>query len=432
MWRKPRKGSRRTTSWKTRLWAQLCTTLASWNRGIAQWLALVIHDFVHPNRSRRYATRMAWGVALLMFSVWMLLSFTSEKFLPATLLAYGPRAAVLIPVIVVLPWVLISARRAIIPLLIATWIAVVPVMGARFAPIALMRSFPESPESGTVRVMTFNVLIGNLLSLQLTDLIDTYHPQIIGFQECGEQLRTAIQELDGWYTDQVSGLCTLSRWPLTPLDSMNSPKDSGRERGLLGGYGNLARYRIDTPNGPFVFVNLHLPTARYGLESLVAGDGLVPSTTTDAVKEAARVISATAVQEIDERLTSSRRARELASERASLYATSGEVNTPLIVVGDFNMPVESTIYRQYWSHLSNTFERVGNGLGWSKVEGKLLRIRIDHILTNGSLMTPLKVVIGDSWYSDHRPVVADFRLRANRIPRTEQLPHEDPADSSQH
>ena len=77
-------------------------------------------------------------------------------------------------------------------------------------------------------------------------------------------------------------------------------------------------------------------------------------------------------------------------------------------MGDFNLPVESTIYRTHWQHFTNAFEEVGNGLGWTKQEGKLLRIRIDHVLMNDRL-EPRLVKVGRDWYSDHLPVIVDLR-----------------------
>ena len=57
---------------------------------------------------------------------------------------------------------------------------------------------------------------------------------------------------------------------------------------------------------------------------------------------------------------------------------------PLIIAGDFNMPVESTIYRRLWGAYVNAFSITGYGYGWSEkapVRGIPIAVRIDHVLT---------------------------------------------------
>jgi endonuclease/exonuclease/phosphatase family metal-dependent hydrolase len=168
---------------------------------------------------------------------------------------------------------------------------------------------------------------------------------------------------------------------------------------------------VSTPNGDVDVANVHLPTARYGLQAVMRGDdGLVPSGAIDAIGTAARTATGSVPDNVDRQLRSSRLARDIASERASLRASAEAGIRPLIVLGDFNLPVESTIYSDHWRHLTNAFEEVGNGLGWTKREGKLLRIRIDHVLTN-RLLKPRMVKVGRDWYSDHLPVIVDLERK---------------------
>jgi len=57
-----------------------------------------------------------------------------------------------------------------------------------------------------------------------------------------------------------------------------------------------------------------------------------------------------------------------------------------IVTGDFNMPVESAIYRNTWSVFSNAFNTAGLGFGYTKItpkRGSTYGTRIDHILFDG-------------------------------------------------
>jgi endonuclease/exonuclease/phosphatase (EEP) superfamily protein YafD len=138
-----------------------------------------------------------------------------------------------------------------------------------------------------------------------------------------------------------------------------------------------------------------------------AEGSIVPDNPIDAIGAAARTATGVVSAEVEEQLRSSHQARAIASERASVRALSGGSQATLIIAGDFNLPVESTIYRRFWSGFTNAFEEVGNGLGWTKREG-LLHIRIDHVLMRSKSLVPRRAVVGRDWYSDHLPVIVDI------------------------
>ena len=88
----------------------------------------------------------------------------------------------------------------------------------------------------------------------------------------------------------------------------------------------------------------------------------------------------------------------------------GRFPEPKILAGDFNMPVESTIYRRYWSRYRNAFTWAGTGFGYSKqteIRGYVYGTRIDHILTDGHWRA-LRCYLGPDLGSDHLPLVADL------------------------
>jgi vancomycin resistance protein VanJ len=100
--------------------------------------------------------------------------------------------------------------------------------------------------------------------------------------------------------------------------------------------------------------------------------------------------------------------REWESELARGWATRAA--GPLLVAGDFNMPVESAIYRRYWSGFENAFSTAGNGYGSTK-HTRLFGTRIDHVLAAPGLEC-VNAFVGPDAGSDHRPLVADYRVRA--------------------
>jgi endonuclease/exonuclease/phosphatase family metal-dependent hydrolase len=99
--------------------------------------------------------------------------------------------------------------------------------------------------------------------------------------------------------------------------------------------------------------------------------------------------------------------RELESTLAREWIFAGE-NLPTIVAGDFNLPVESAIYRRHWADLRNAFSRSGLGTGYSK-QTSFWGSRIDHILTTADIVTE-HTWTAASTGSDHLPVLADLSV----------------------
>ena len=83
----------------------------------------------------------------------------------------------------------------------------------------------------------------------------------------------------------------------------------------------------------------------------------------------------------------------------------------MIVMGDFNMPVESTIYRRCWPRLADAFSTSGWGFGFTKTSEKRgwsYGARIDHVLFSPPWRC-LRCWVGGEIGSDHLPLVAEFR-----------------------
>ena len=88
----------------------------------------------------------------------------------------------------------------------------------------------------------------------------------------------------------------------------------------------------------------------------------------------------------------------------------GRFSEALIIAGDFNMPTDSAIYRQYWSRYSNAFSTCGFGFGHTKqsvIRGLHYGLRIDHVLTD-PFWRCRRCWVGPDLGSDHLPVIADF------------------------
>ena len=83
------------------------------------------------------------------------------------------------------------------------------------------------------------------------------------------------------------------------------------------------------------------------------------------------------------------------------------------VAGDFNLTVDSAIYRDCWSEYQNAFSLTEFGLGHTKrTKINVFRYtsRIDHILSTEHFR-PTRCWTGPDYGSDHLPLVADFDLK---------------------
>lgn len=381
-------------------------TATKWRRRrhtISVALANIVRPLVSGTWLVRATAMAAWLYLAAMVVAWILQNYTSERTIAGTIIAYGPRWLSLWPLAVLVPVALLVVRPALWPLLLAAWIGLVPVMGARVSLSTLFSGeLPATPPPGTFRVITFNVLRGQALAAELPDFLRTLAPDVVMLQECGEDLWQAFQKQRGWYSVRHGTLCTASHWPIGQMDIM--PRE---EVVAMRGSGLVMRAFVESPHGPLAVVNLHLATARHGLEGMLGDEGLVPDnpfgTSNDTHQE-----PTPSARENESRFARNVAVRDRESALASTFALATRSSLPLVIGGDFNLPVESTIFQRYWSGFTDAFEARGNGLGWSKREGRWLRIRIDHLLTLDGGPTPVRIVVGADYMSDHRPVIVDM------------------------
>ncbi len=374
---------------------------------VADAIGFALYDTHSRRPLRRWTARASWLWCAGIMLTWLLLITTSESFLPATLLAYGPRFVLLLPLLLLVPLALTASVRTLLPLAFGLIITLGPIMGGRISWRSAATDMPTRAPARTMRVVSYNVEGGLVLARRLPEMIDRLHPDIVAFQECGDALWQSLQALSGWTQRRYMNVCTASKWPMPVEDSMPRSAFARVSELGVGGTAFVARYIIATPYGQLGFVNLHLETARKGLEGLIGSDGFVADHD-DAMSPAqhdARRLN-------EDRLRTNTDIRERESERASLWALHGDPRLPVVVAGDFNLPVESTIFRKYWSSFTDAFEQAGTGFGWSRNEGKLLHIRIDHVLGNDFAPTPVGTWLGPDYGSDHLPVIADLEWRS--------------------
>ena len=326
---------------------------------------------------------MSWGyvavAALLAALMW---GFGDRNALGTVLLFMG-RWVFLLPLLLLVPAALLYHRLALLPLALGGLIILGPVMGFRTG----WRRLLPSPDGTPIRVVSFNAGSGDFVAQMVPTLLASWEPQIVAFQECGEMLSTVVTLMPtwrpGWHHYTGKDLCLLSRFPIreaSVMDRSGLDRVKQSEAKEFGGAGYVVRFVLETPRGPIRVANLHLETPRKGLEGLMERDF--------------------------RRLQMNTEIREIESNLARSWVSEG--TGPLLVLGDFNTPVESRIFQRHWGDLADAFSVAGTGLGMTKYNG-WIRARIDHVLASPEWHVN-RVRIGEATASDHRPLIVDLTL----------------------
>jgi endonuclease/exonuclease/phosphatase (EEP) superfamily protein YafD len=327
------------------------------------------------------AAVLAWGYLAAVAIVAALLWGWGDRTTVGTILLFMGRWVFLLPLIVLVPVVAWLRGRLLFPLAVGALIVLGPVMGFRTG----WRRLLPSPAGEHVRVVSYNAAGGRLVAQQLPSLLERWQAQLVAIQECGIELAGAARLVPGWHVHASRDLCFLSRFPIQSaavMDRSALDRVKQSEPDEPGGAGYVVRFLLDSPRGPIRAANLHLETPRKGLEGLMSGNR--------------------------RRLHNNTQIREIESKLARSWVSAG--TGPLVVMGDFNMPVESAFFRDNWGDLDDAFSVAGFGFGITKHNG-WIGVRIDHVLTDEAWHVDRAVVDGQS-LSDHSAVIADLTLRA--------------------
>jgi len=321
----------------------------------------------------------AWGYLAFVGALCLILFVGGDRWWPATVLLFSPRWLALLPLLLLTPIAIWQNRGSLIPLLCTAVVVAGPFMGLRTG---------IAPQSGSatpvVRVVTCNIEAGSFDAEALARLMQETRADIVALQECPRDIRQKLRLAKAWYGVEDGGLAIFSRYPLKQgitLKSMHPPHKWPRTS-LLG-------CTVMAPGGELAFHTLHLPSPRYGLQNILDRTTVLSLSRTGMLQ----------------RETAERR-RTAGQVRRVIAAQS----LPVIIAGDFNMPVESSIYRETWNEYANAFSSVGRGYGlteFASIRGIGIGVRIDHVLSSNGLKA-LLCETGPDVGSDHLPVIADI------------------------
>lgn len=338
-----------------------------------------------PRTARwRITAGLAWAYLVAALVVAVLLWGLGDRNTLGTVLLFMGRWVFLLPLVVLVPIVAWLRARLLVLLAVGALIVIGPIMGFRTG----WRRLLPRPAGDHVRVVSFNADGGRMAAQILPSVLDPWEAQIVAIQECGDELAAAARRLPGWHVRASRDLCFLSRYPIRDsavMDRSALDRIKQSQPDEPGGAGYVVRFVLEGPRGPIRAANLHLETPRKGLEGLMSGDR--------------------------RRMQNNTEIRGIEAKLARDWVSGG--TGPLVVLGDFNTPIESVFFQDYWSDLSDAFSVAGTGFGITKHNG-WIGARIDHVLTNDDWHVDRAIVDAAQLFSDHSPLIVDLTLRAGR------------------
>lgn len=319
-------------------------------------------------RTRRAVRVAGWLTLATAVGLWLAIR-QADVWCLATVLMFAP-----LPLLVLLPLALVAlavifSRRALLTVAPALILMIVPI--ARFCiPWCPVWSTPVA--GPRLRVLTCNMHYTRSTSARLDRLIIESDPDVVAIQEFRDSARSEELTRTGWHTHQLPGLFLASRFPIRKAERIG-PHSTDPD-------GSVGRYELLTPEVVITLFSVHLASPRDGLDA----------------------IANRAAGGMDELAANS----ELRREQARRLALKANRTTgPVLLVGDFNTPPQSAIWREDWEGYEDAFGVAGWGWGHT-FSARLSSVRIDHVLI-GRRGWATHCWVGPNVGSPHRPVIAD-------------------------
>jgi vancomycin resistance protein VanJ len=313
---------------------------------------------------------IVYGVTIVAVWEWMY-RFGDRNWL-ATIFLFGPRWICAIPLPLLALAAAVYYRRMLLPLALTAVVIIVPIM-------SFAMHWPAPANSVGLRVMTCNVNGDASIANALSALIDKARPDLVALQEVSSAPQ--FHWPNGWHVLHHGEFILASRFPLKACENVRNPAWPDAP--------SAVRFTAQLPQREIQLFNVHLMSPRPGLEAV-----LNRKTGVD-ISQAGRLNGVLQMRAIE-------------SQKISAWIS----NFPgaKIVMGDFNAPIESTVFRRCWSSLNNAFSQTGYGFGFTKVTAKRgwnYGARIDHVLYSPEWHC-VRCWVGADVGSDHLPLLAEF------------------------
>ena len=323
-----------------------------------------------PRFAYRLLGFLCWLYLSTTLALWLFLHFAGDRWWIATLLLFGPLWVFALPLVILLPLALFMRRRSLPVLLLGGLIVLFHIMD--FC-IPWRPAISKSQAGTPLRVLTCNTHYRLLNARALADLIDATHPDVIALQEWPSHNTKPVFGDAAWNLIKEAEFCLASKFPIRKFAEV-SPEP---------GWLSAVCFEIQTPaGGPIYFFNVHLASPHPAFQSALSREA----------------------RGSDEIHRNSQRRLE-GAQAVQRYAAT--LKGPVLLAGDFNLPINSSVYRDHLSRYTDAFATAGFGFGWT-YHARWTDTRIDHILADSNWHC-IKCWVGPDVGSPHRPVIADLQ-----------------------
>jgi vancomycin resistance protein VanJ len=326
--------------------------------------------------------RVHWltlGYLLVVMLVSLGIEILSETWWLTAAIVYAPRQPWLIPAVALVA-ACVRWNQKLIPVALMTVLfAAGPIMGFRTGGYFAA----GQPGPAALRIVSCNIHSFEPDFPEQMAEISAIQPDVVAFQEAFRDHPLRGQFFAGWKEVRADEYYVAAKHPLTLVGQCESPA-----------FNRIAAIaaRVDDPAGSFLVVNIHLTTARYGLMKL----------------KPATLLGKDGIGQLRSYIMD--REEEALAVRQWIEGIRGDL--PLVVLGDFNMPVDSNIQSSCFGDLINCFDEIGVGYGYtapnqtSTWPAHFPWIRVDHVLVSLGDWEIHRAWSGRANGSDHRLTAA--------------------------
>lgn len=255
-------------------------------------------------------------------------------------------------------------------------IAALAAVAACAVPFVMLPPAPDNAAGEKIRILTANLYVGNPNPAPFVALLTRTQPDIVVMEETRRLFADAVRE-SGLYPFETERELSLtddkkvfSRYPIRDYQQLSDLP--GRKIGR-----HPMRLVIETPAGPVIVYAIHPDTPRS------------PEQWQD---------------------------RNAYFERLALAIHGEAEGAPVVLAGDWNMPVHSAFFRNFFAATGYRFARPGLWMPVTRFATRLARLgyfgsTIDHVAVSPQVrVTDWKR--GSDIGSNHLPVIVDLALPA--------------------
>lgn len=285
-------------------------------------------------------------------------------------LLFGPRWLLVFPWLLLVPLAWLRSRAVLFTAVAGAMVTLFGVSGFEVpSPSTLWKT---DAARTALRIVSYNTDRSDALASRITVDMVSWDADVIVMQDCAADVEAAIRAVIGAVPYAIfrdAEFCVATRLPVLVPTALSGSRAEGRAVKLV----------VEWQGTPITVGTVHLPSPRNALWAARQGSA--------------------------DLLDGSVQQRAAASGAIAGWF-GGAARGPLIVAGDFNLPVESHALRRDWSWLRNAFSEVGWGFGHTMFAGRH-RVRIDHVLVSREFTVRGAHVLR-GFPSEHQPVVVEL------------------------